>query len=73
MKYANKDLTLPITLPVIWAGDTPMITLDNVALPGMGTFSARVLFHRNRYAGTWQHDDIGGHMFGELLHSDNEK
>lgn len=73
IRYGDVDTTVPVPVVVKWAGDTPMITLDNVALPGMGTFSARVLFHRNRYAGTWQHDDIGGHMFGELLHSDNEK
>lgn len=73
IKYGDVDTTVPVPVVVKWAGDTPMITLDNITLPGMGTFSARVFFHRGRYAGTWQHDDIGGHMFGSLTHRDKVK
>ncbi len=58
------DVTLP--LPVKWAGDTPVITLDSYKVPGMGTFSARVAFHGDRYFGTWQHDAKGGHIYGVL-------
>jgi hypothetical protein len=32
----------------------------------MGTFTARVLFYEDRYAGTWQHGKVGGHMFGKI-------
>lgn len=66
IKYGDKDLVVPVPVEVKWAGKTPVITLDNVTLPGLGTFSARVMFHGERYAGTWQHDDKGGHMFGKL-------
>lgn len=66
MKYGNKDMSFPIAVPVKFAGSTPMITLDNFVIPGMGTFSARVIFHGDRYAGTWQHGAVGGHMFGKL-------
>ncbi len=64
IKYGETDVELPMDLIVLWAGDTPVITLDKVWLPGLGTFSARVVFHDNKYAGTWQHDDKGGHLFG---------
>jgi hypothetical protein len=40
--------------------------LDNVAIPGLGTFDARVIIDGNRYAGTWTHGEVGGHMFGKI-------
>lgn len=67
VKYGKLDTKLPITVPVEWAGDTPIVTLTNANLLGLGEgFSARVLFYDSRYAGTWQHDAIGGHMFGKI-------
>ena len=66
IKYGDKDITVPVAIMIKWAGDTPVITLDKLFIPGLGTFSARVLFHGDRYAGTWSHDDHGGAMFGRL-------
>jgi hypothetical protein len=67
VKYGKVDANLPITVPVIWAGDTPMVALTNASIPGLGeAFSARVIFYDNRYAGTWQHGEVGGHMFGRI-------
>ena len=64
IKYGQRDMTFPVPLEVKWAGNTPVMTLDNMTIPGFGTFGARVVFHKDKYAGTWQHDDVGGHMFG---------
>lgn len=64
IKYGQHDVTVPMPLEVKWAGSTPVITLDKVAIPGLGTFSARVLFHEKMYSGTWMHDQVGGHLFG---------
>jgi hypothetical protein len=73
VKYGKVDTTLPITVPLQWAGDTPMVTLTKASLPGLGDeFSARVLFYENRYAGTWQHGPVGGHMFGRIEKRDAE-
>jgi hypothetical protein len=66
IKYGDKDVTAPMPLEIKWAGDTPMITLTNMAIPGLGTFSSRVLIYENRYAGTWQHGQVGGHLFGRI-------
>ena len=67
IKYGKIDTALPIVVTMVWAGDTPMITMTEVAIPTLGTFSARVLFYGDRYAGTWQHGDQGGgHMFGRI-------
>jgi hypothetical protein len=67
IKYGNKDFAVPVPLYVKWAGETPVMTLDNITLPGYGTFSARVVLHVDKYAGTWQHDDKGGHLFGRII------
>jgi hypothetical protein len=64
--YGETDITVPIPLQVKWAGKTPVITLDEVTIPGMGTMSAHVVVDGDYYAGTWKHDDRGGHLFGQI-------
>ena len=66
IKYGDKDATVPMPLEIKWAGDTPVITLTNLEIPGLGTFSSRVVIYEGRYAGTWQHGKVGGHLFGRL-------
>ena len=66
IRYGETDVTIPVPIAVKWAGDTPVLTLDRITLPGLGTFSSRVVLDGDRYAGTWQHDDVGGHMFGRI-------
>jgi hypothetical protein len=67
IRYGSVDLTVPVPVEVKWAGKTPVITLDNVTIPGLGTFSSRVVIDGPLYAGTWQHDAVGGHMFGRIV------
>lgn len=66
IKYGEVDSEVPLDLKILWAGNTPVITMDAFWIPGMGTFGARVLIHSDRYAGTWQHDEVGGHLFGVI-------
>jgi hypothetical protein len=66
IQVEGQDLTLPVPLTVLWAGDTPVITLDEASIPGMGTFSVRILIYGHNYAGTWSHGDKGGVMFGRI-------
>ncbi len=67
IKYGQTDVTLPLVLRVVWAEDTPMIALTDATLPGLGAaFSSRVIFHGDRYAGTWQHGKVGGHLWGTI-------
>ena len=66
IKYGEVDSEVPLDLKILWAGNTPVITMDAFWIPGMGTFGARVLIHSNRYAGTWQHDAVGGHLYGVI-------
>ena len=42
-------------------------TMHNSGNPLIGgNFTSRVMFFEDRYAGTWQHNQIGGHMFGMI-------
>ncbi|MCM2371698.1 hypothetical protein [Aporhodopirellula aestuarii] len=66
IRYGDVDGEFPMDLKILWSGSTPVITLDGVWIPGLGTFSSRVLIHDGRYAGTWQHDAKGGHLFGTI-------
>ena len=67
IKYGDTNGDFPIELTIPFSGRTPVITLDAIWIPGLGTFSARVLIHDGRYAGTWQHGEHGGHMFGKIV------
>ncbi|WP_437187445.1 hypothetical protein SH668x_000840 [Planctomicrobium sp. SH668] len=65
MKVGQVELPIPVPVRVKWAGDTPMIQVTDLTIPLVGQgFTARVLFFEGRYSGTWQHGDIGGHMWG---------
>ncbi len=64
--YGNTDVTLPVTVPIVWAGDTPMISITDFEIPTLGTFDTRLIFHGDRYAGSWQHGEFGGLMYGTI-------
>jgi hypothetical protein len=66
IEYKDSKVMLPLPLPIEWAGNTPVIVVDEVTIPGMGTFSARVMFFADHYAGYWKHGDHGGHLFGVI-------
>jgi hypothetical protein len=66
LQYGDKDLNVPLPLVVIWAGDTPVITLTNAQIPGAGKYTARVMIYENHYAGYWAGADHGGHLFGVI-------
>ena len=67
IQYGTHDVTLPLPLRVVWAGDTPVITLDKVPVPGMGSFTARVMIFDNQYAGMWDGGDHGGLLYGKIV------
>jgi len=67
IQYGKHDVELPLTLAVVWSGDTPVITLTDFAVPGFGKFSSRVLIYRGQYTGVWEGGgDHGGHLFGQV-------
>ena len=64
----ENGITLPVVVTMKFVDDTPMITITDFSIPSMGTFTARVFFYGDRYAGTWEHAGRGGgHMFGRIV------
>jgi hypothetical protein len=66
MSYGTQQHTLPVPVTIEWAGGTPMITMTEQTVQGLGTFTARVLLYEGLYAGTWKHGQFGGHMWGKI-------
>ena len=70
VKYGSTDVPVPIPLTIRWAGDTPVITLTDLSIPRLGTFTARVLLYRDQYAGTWSGENAGGQLFGKIVRAE---
>ena len=67
MNLGGHEIPLPIPVTIKWAGDTPVITVTDLSIPRMGSYTARVVLYRNRYAGTWSGKDHGGELFGTIV------
>jgi hypothetical protein len=66
-QYGGHDIPLPLPVTIKWAGDTPVITLTDLSIPGMGAYTARVILYRDQYAGTWSGKNEGGQIFGKIV------
>ncbi len=67
IQYGGKDVTVPVPVKLLWAGDTPVVSLTDATIPGLGTFTARVLFYQDEYIGTWSGGTHGGQQFGRIV------
>lgn len=57
MKVQGKEIDFPLPVTVKFAGDAAVMILDNSPV-GIGqTWSARILFHDDVYAGSWWSPD----------------
>ena len=66
--YGDVDVTLPVVVPILWAGDVPVIRIVDVGIPGLGNeFGATIVFDGDRYGGTWDHGEVGGFMYGRVV------
>jgi len=66
MQCCGVNGTIPIVIPMQFVGDTPMIMMTDTNIPGVGTFTVRLFFSGDLYAGTWQHGAVGGTMSGRI-------
>ena len=66
IKFGDTDVTVPVPVKLSWAGDTPMVSVTDLGIPGVGTYTARVAFYRDAYAGMWWGKTHGGNMFGKI-------
>ena len=67
LQYGARDIPVPLPVTIRWAGDTPVITLTDLSIPGVGTYTARVILYRDQYAGTWSGEKGGGQLFGKIV------
>ncbi len=72
MEFGKVDLTVPVPIRVVWAGDTAVITVDEIPIPSVGKYSARVLIYRGFYSGAWMslEQNYGGILAGRILKAD---
>jgi hypothetical protein len=73
MRYQQQEIVAPIPVQVKWAGDTAVIIVNQLAIPGGGTYSARVLVHNGTYAGTWSGGERGGLLSGVITRTADAK
>jgi hypothetical protein len=67
MTYREIDIPLPVPVNIFWADDTPVLSLTDLTIPGLGKgFTTRLLFYENHYAGVWYHGEASGHMWGVI-------
>jgi hypothetical protein len=67
--FGNNDANIPVPVRVVWAEDTAIITLNDLAVPMIGTYSARVMIHNGFYSGVWYCNakNYGGVMQGRIV------
>ncbi|MDP6409775.1 MAG: PQQ-binding-like beta-propeller repeat protein [Planctomycetota bacterium] len=66
LAYGESRFPMALVVEVLWAGDTPVITVEDMAIPFMGSFEARVVIHDDQYAGTWSGAGHSGQLFGVI-------
>jgi hypothetical protein len=66
LQFGSKVINLPLEVPILWAGDTPVVSVTDFSVPGMGTYTARVMFYGEHYAGTWSSAKHGGYLWGRI-------
>lgn len=67
MQFGGNEMIMPFPVRVVWAGDTPIITIDDFAVPGAGTYTARVMIYRDYYCGSWFGKGYSGIMSGRIV------
>jgi hypothetical protein len=67
IQYAKYNVPVTLKIPVLWAGDTPVLSVTNLNVPLLGTFNARVVIYEGHYAGMWSGAGHGGHLFGKIV------
>lgn len=66
MKYRDQEFVIPVPVKMKFAGDTAILTVDNLTIPNGGTYTARLLFYERTYSGTWKGQRGGGMLYGTI-------
>jgi len=66
MKYGEKELILPVPVQMKFSADTAVLMVENLGIPGGGTYTARLLIFERTYSGTWKDQRGGGMLYGTI-------
>jgi len=66
MKYGDREFPLPIPVQMKFVGDTAIMEVNDLAIPGGGTYTARVMIYERTYSGTWKGQRGGGMLYGTI-------
>jgi len=68
MKYGDREFVMPIPVKMKFVGDVAILTVDNLAIPNGGTYTARLIIYERTYSGTWKGQRGGGMLYGTITH-----
>ena len=66
LKYRDQEIVAPIPVKMKFSGDTAVLTVDNLMVPGGGSYTARLLIYERTYSGTWKGQRGGGMLYGTI-------
>src|SRR5262249_1197456 len=68
LKYREQEFVLPIPVRMKFDADTAILIVDELTIPGGGTYSARLMIYERTYSGTWKGQRGGGMLYGTITH-----
>ena len=68
LKYREQEFVLPFPVRMKFDGDTAILIVDELTIPGGGTYSARLMIYERTYSGTWKGQRGGGMLYGTITH-----
>jgi hypothetical protein len=66
MKYGEKELIIPVPVRMKFSGDIAVLMVEDLGIPGGGTYTARLLIFERTYSGTWKDQRGGGMLYGTI-------
>jgi len=66
MKYGEREMVIPVPVQMRFAGDTAILEVNDLAIPGGGTYTARLMIYERTYSGTWKGQRGGGMLYGTI-------
>jgi hypothetical protein len=68
LNYHGQEIEMPVPVRMKFDGDTSILMVDDLPIPGGGTFTARLLIYGRTYSGTWKDQRGGGMLYGTISH-----
>lgn len=62
----GKEQECSVKGDVHWHGSTPVLTMHDVEIPGVGQVSGKLMIHNRLFAATWVHEGVRGHAWGDV-------